>query len=253
MAGHIGTQVFASGMTVASAAGMGSGFVAGANAGALSGMAAGAFSGAGMTALGGGEFNDIMASATVGTVFGAIGGAIAGGLSEGIRSVRAGGNFRDGTSDYENLLVSLEGAGIDPADNEAWIIERANEKGLIELGNDPFDVIQDVQTYDRNSSVYTKLSKLDNAEQYVSGWKKALNSSMLRRNAKLSPQLGDSPFALKYYPTKGSYTDALGIVWKGARMHRTEAAMELIENFFFKDDFLYDMHFWNSSLYLNHW
>jgi RHS repeat-associated protein len=74
------------GMSIGSSAlaGGASGVEAGIAGGMIGGMASGGINGLGMTAIAGGDFNDIMSSMTQGMVMGAFSGALAGGVGAGI-------------------------------------------------------------------------------------------------------------------------------------------------------------------------
>ncbi|MDR1090409.1 MAG: FG-GAP-like repeat-containing protein [Prevotella sp.] len=101
----IGTSVAAS-----AAAGGASTFSAGVAGGMMGGMVSGGINGAGMTAIMGGNFNDIMGNMTMGMVIGGFGGALSGGIGAAIGDFSgvAGSSFKNGM--YELGHSALKGA-----------------------------------------------------------------------------------------------------------------------------------------------
>ena len=129
--------------------------------------------------------------------------------------------YKDGNGNYvwvENMTtqqfkddngVSWERVtGNREAWDEATTIRDANVQALTDLGNDEASVKKDVSLYDGDSELFTKLSKLDNAETYISNWDIKLNSETGTSEAKQSNGIGKTGLALKFYPTKGGTTSA---------------------------------------------
>jgi hypothetical protein len=139
---------------------------------------------------------------------------------------------------------------------EDKLILLANRLALHELGFDLKDIVKDIHSYGENSPLYSKLSKLDNYQYYTANWEsKTFNSSTFWFNAKTSPEIGLTGFALKYYPKKNGETNALGLVIKNPLGHRVEGILEggeylSVKYLGYQDDWLYDMHLINSILYL---
>lgn len=85
------------GGAVAGALGTLGGFLGGAVAGAAGGAVGGAVSGAGMTAIAGGDGNDVLKSAGLGALSGAAVGALVGGVTNGCISLKNNQNFWNGS------------------------------------------------------------------------------------------------------------------------------------------------------------
>jgi len=116
----------------------------------------------------------------------------------------------------------------------------------------------DLVNYRANSVLYTKLNKLNNPENYISNWEPAYNSYTDEYDASVSPVLGSSGFQLKYYTEKNGEYNALGLVKDGVAAHNLEAALESLDGFLrdrfnLADDFIYDMHLYNSLNFMNYY
>lgn len=141
---------------------------------------------------------------------------------------------------------------------QQFIISLANLAALTELGNSLQNLKSDLLNYSESSSLYTKLNYLANHDRYTSGWTNAYNSSTGTNSALISPRIGNSQFQLKFYGEKNGFNNALGIVKAGTMDHTVEAALEYIEYIFvdnmgYKDDFIYDMHLYNSINFMNYY
>lgn len=140
--------------------------------------------------------------------------------------------------------------------NEAIVIREANIDALIMLNFNEKQVRTDVRLFPGTSALFTKESKLLNHEKYTEKWGRRFNSENFRRDAKESDDLGESGFRLKYYPEKGGdqNAEALGLVRKKLA-HGVEAGKEKYESIFYwksaADDPVYDMHYTNSSKFLD--
>ena len=141
--------------------------------------------------------------------------------------------------------------------NEATAIRDANILGLSSLGFDIKEVEQDVKMYDGNDPLFTKESKLNNAHKYTDKWKKSINSDDGRITAKLSPEIKNTGYSLKFYTKKGGRDGAnsLGIVKTSRLGHLFEGGLEAIERVFCgskaDSDPLYDMHYNNAVGLIN--
>ena len=109
LAGYAGAAIGAS-VAASAVAGGASTISAGAAGGMVGGMVSGGINGAGMTAIMGGNINDIMYNMTTGMVMGGFGGAISGGIGAAIGDFSgvAGGSFKNGM--YELGHSALKGA-----------------------------------------------------------------------------------------------------------------------------------------------
>jgi RHS repeat-associated protein len=135
---------------------------------------------------------------------------------------------------------------------EDRIILHANRLAMKELGLNP----EEIQSYGPASSLYSKLSKLNNPQNCTEGWSKTFNSSSKKFDSLISLEIRDTGFALKYYPTKNGYKDAIGLVRTSSSGHYIETSLEIQEALLRKlmnmqDDWLYDMHLYNSILFIN--
>ncbi len=114
------------------------------------------------------------------------------------------------------------------------------------------EINKDVSLYPISSELFNKLVKLSNSEKYIFNWTN--KSSITGTNAKQSVQIDNGPFALKYYETKNGESNAIGIIWNDPKLHFNEALLETIEFFGTilgrEDDWLWDMHYINSKLFL---
>jgi len=129
---------------------------------------------------------------------------------------------------------------------------------LYELGFSLNGIQTDLVNYRANSVLYTKLNKLNNPENYISNWEPAYNSYTDEYDASVSPVLGSSGFQLKYYTEKNGEYNALGLVKDGVAAHNLEAALESLDGFLrdrfnLADDFIYDMHLYNSLNFMNYY
>ncbi len=134
---------------------------------------------------------------------------------------------------------------------EQFIISLANLAAFSELGLLTESLKTDLVNFPQSSSLYSKLNRLNNHEEYTKGWKKVSNSSAGSNYALQSAKVGNTSFCLKYYPEKNGEYNALGLVKSGIIPHHIEGAIELIESLIvnnsnFGDDFLYDMHLYNA-------
>jgi len=109
LAGYAGAAIGASVATSAVAGGASS-ITASVAGGMMGGMVSGGINGAGMTAIMGGNINDIMYNMTTGMLMGGFGGAITGGIGAAIGDFSgvAGGSFKNGM--YELGHSALKGA-----------------------------------------------------------------------------------------------------------------------------------------------
>ena len=109
LAGYAGAAIGASVATSAVAGGASS-ITASVAGGMMGGMVSGGINGAGMTAIMGGNINDIMYNMTTGMLMGGFGGAISGGIGAAIGDFSgvAGGSFKNGM--YELGHSALKGA-----------------------------------------------------------------------------------------------------------------------------------------------
>ena len=132
--------------------------------------------------------------------------------------------------------------------NEATTIRDANIEGLVSLGFDRNQVENDVRLYDGNNPLFTKESQLNNANNYIESWESSYNSG--GETAYESPEIKNTGYSLKYYPTKNGGEKSLGIVKRGKIGHYFEGGMELAERKIFHqkadNDPMYDMHFKNA-------
>jgi hypothetical protein len=96
---------------------------------------------------------------------------------------------------------------------------------------------------------------LNNADKYTSGWDASKNSETGTKEAMQSPEISNTGFALKFYPTKGGMQNAMGLVKSNTIAHYVEAGMELIERKIFGSkadkDPISDMHYGNAKSFLN--
>ena len=160
------------------------------------------------------------------------------GNSGGKGNPQSGGDAKSGGVSFEDNIV-------------LW----ANRLALSALGGSS-NVLNDVQSYGNGSPLYSKLSKLNNPQNYTKSWQLAFNSFTKKWDAKISPEIGNTGYALKYYPLKNGVRDAIGLVHTNIFMHYLETRLEMEESgmvkyFNFHDDFLYDMHYNNSINVLN--
>ena len=132
--------------------------------------------------------------------------------------------------------------------NEATTIRNANIEGLVSLGFNRSQVEKDVRLYNVDNQLFTKESKLNNAQNYTKEWTSAKNSG--GPMAAESPEINNSGYSLKFYPAKNGEKNALGITRSDGFFHLIECGLELIERKIFKDyadkDPLYDMHYGNA-------
>lgn len=138
---------------------------------------------------------------------------------------------------------------------EAITIREANIEALIELGNDPQQVTQDVHLFPADSGLFTKESQLLNYDTYIKGWENAFNS--MRKDAWQSKSIGNSGYKLKYYPQKGNGENdlnAIGLIKSSIAEHFIEAGLEKIESIIFGEravkDPVSDMHTTNANGFL---
>ena len=131
---------------------------------------------------------------------------------------------------------------------EATTIRNANIEGLVILGFDREVVEKDVRLYDGNDPLFTKESKLNNANNYITDWMSAPNSG--GEEASQSPEIASTGYALKYYPTKNSGFNSLGIVKTNKIGHAIEGFLEWLERKkhgnIADTDPIYDMHYYNA-------
>ncbi len=131
---------------------------------------------------------------------------------------------------------------------EATAIRDANIEGLVNLGFERSQVENDVRLYEGDNPLFTKESKLNNANNYIGFWKSSYNSG--GETAYESPEIKNTGYSLKYYPTKNGEQKALGIVKRGKLGHYFEGGMEWVERKIFNQkadkDPLYDMHYRNA-------
>ena len=132
--------------------------------------------------------------------------------------------------------------------NEATTIRNANIEGLVSLGFDRSQAEHDVRLYDGDNPLFTKESQLNNADNYIGSWERSYNSG--GETAYESPEINNSGYSLKYYPTKNGGNRSLGIVNSGKVGHLIEGGMEWLERKIFGQkadtDPMYDMHFNNA-------
>lgn len=131
--------------------------------------------------------------------------------------------------------------------DEATAIREANVEGLVSLGFDRSQAERDVRLYEGNNPLFTKESKLNNANKYTGSWKSSYNSG--GETAYESPEINNTGYSLKYYPTKNGGEKALGVVKRGLA-HHLEGGLEWLERKIFKqkadNDPFYDMHYRNA-------
>ena len=89
----------------------------------------------------------------------------------------------------------------------------------------------------------------------LSLFSQSFNSSSKKFDALISPVIGSTGFALKYYPTKNGYNDAIGLVKVNEIGHYVESSLEIeeaisVKFFNLQDDWLYDMHLNNSIQFI---
>lgn len=135
--------------------------------------------------------------------------------------------------------------------DEDLVVLYANMLAMKELGLST----KDIESYGPESSLYSKLSRLNNPQNYIKGWHKSFNSSSKKFDAFISPVIGNTGFALKYYSTKNGYNDAIGLVKVNEIGHYVESSLEIEEAISvkflnFQDDWLYDMHLNNSIQFI---
>ena len=153
----------------------------------------------------------------------------------------------------ENGMTWNRVTGNREAWNEATTIRDANILGLESLGFDRKGVEQDVRLYDGDDPLFTKESKLNNAQKYTDKWEKAVNSDGGRKTAKQSPEIKNTGYSLKFYTKKGgrSGANSLGIVKTSGIGHLFEGGLEAIERVLYgskaDSDPFYDMHYNNAA------
>jgi len=144
---------------------------------------------------------------------------------------------------------------------EAVLIRKANAIALISLGFDSTRVYTDIELFEESSTLFTKLSKLENYSGYVKGWERAYNSQSNSFSSKMSSHIEfenvKTRLVLKFYPTKGQNNprNSIGLVKKGFIPHTFEAFLEVLEIIVKKivgsndpnSDLIYDMHLRNSK------
>ena len=132
--------------------------------------------------------------------------------------------------------------------DEATAIRDANIEGLVSLGFDRSQAERDVRLYEGDNPLFTKESQLNNANNYTGSWESSYNSG--GETAYESPEIKNTGYSLKYYPTKNGGKKALGIVKRGILGHGLEGVLELLERKVYKQkadsDPLYDMHYRNA-------
>jgi hypothetical protein len=143
-------------------------------------------------------------------------------------------------------------------EQEQFIISLANVAALYELGYPINNVKEDLTNFSANSNLYSKLNKLNNPENYIINWEPAFNSSTLSYNANISSEIGNSGFHLKFYSEKNGESNAIGLIKDGFEEHLLESALELLEYIDvkymgFPDDYLYDMHLFNSLNFMDYY
>jgi hypothetical protein len=139
--------------------------------------------------------------------------------------------------------------------NKATTIRGAVVTGLVILGNNEAEVKKDVSLFPGDSPLFTKEVKLNNADKYTSGWKNEYNSDTGEKDAPQSPEISNTGFSLKFYPTKGGEQNAMGLVKSNWMAHGIEGAIEGIERMLFgnraTNDPIYDMHGGNAINFIN--
>ncbi len=100
--------------------------------------------------------------------------------------------------------------------NEATTIRKANIAGLSVLcpNINKEDIENDVRLYKEDNPLFTKESKLNNGDKYISGWEGAYNSETNAYDSFQSKEILETGFSLKFYNTKGGQKDvnSLGII-----------------------------------------
>lgn len=161
-------------------------------------------------------------------------------------------NTYNGVFDIGNIKKDIDNLTLH---QQQFIISLANLAAMNSLGNYVEDLMYDLRIYPRNSNLFSKLNILHNHLKYTYDWEKAYNSSSGKKDALLSPIIGDTDLQLKYYPEKNGFKHSLGLVQSGTLEHGVEAALEVIEalgkNAGLPDDFLYDMHLYNSLEFIS--
>ncbi len=158
------------------------------------------------------------------------------------------GNYINSKPIYSTIQIPQGGGTLA---NEDLVVLYANMLAMKELGLST----KDIKSYGPESSLYSKLSRLNNPQNYIKGWHKSFNSSSKKFDALISPVIGSTGFALKYYPTKNGYNDAIGLVKVNEIGHYVESSLEIeeaisVKFFNLQDDWLYDMHLNNSIQFI---
>lgn len=137
--------------------------------------------------------------------------------------------------------------------NKAITIRNANIYALLLLGFDTLRVLKDVQLLQPNSILFTRFSRLENFEYYVSQWKNAFNSNNFTFNARLSSAISDTKLSLKYYGSKANITNVsvIGLVKRNFFQHLDETMIELFKKYSYRFDLFTIENYFDSYMHLN--